>query len=65
MEVNGCQIEYGYSSGIYTKHVSRSTPVTSAPTQDEIDSLGGGKTMITFLVRNICRSPMRSAKIRT
>ena len=45
VEVNGCQIEYGYSSGIYTKHVSRSTPVTSAPTQDEIDALGGGKTM--------------------
>ncbi|MBN1665750.1 MAG: GH3 auxin-responsive promoter family protein [Anaerolineales bacterium] len=39
------EIEYGYSSGIYTKHVSRSTPVTSAPTQEEIDALGGGKTM--------------------
>ncbi len=44
VEINGRQIEYGYSSGIYTKHVSRSTPVTSAPTQEEIDSLGGGKT---------------------
>ncbi|MFN2237272.1 MAG: GH3 auxin-responsive promoter family protein, partial [Anaerolineales bacterium] len=32
-------------SGIYTKHVSQSTPITSAPTQDEIDALGGGKTM--------------------
>ena len=44
VEINGRQIEYGYSSGIYTKHVSRSTPVTSAPTQEEIDALGGGKT---------------------
>jgi hypothetical protein len=45
VEVNGREIEYGYSSGIYTKHVSKSTPVTSAPTQEEIDALGGGKTM--------------------
>jgi hypothetical protein len=45
IEVNGREIDYGYSSGIYTKHVSKSTPVTSAPTQDEIDALGGGKTM--------------------
>ncbi len=45
VEVNGREIEYGYSSGIYTRHVSRSTPVTSAPTQEEIDALGGGKTM--------------------
>jgi hypothetical protein len=45
VNVNGREIEYGYSSGIYTKHVSRSTPVTSAPTQEEIDALGGGKTM--------------------
>jgi hypothetical protein len=45
VNVKGREIEYGYSSGIYTKHVSRSTPVTSAPTQDEIDALGGGKTM--------------------
>jgi hypothetical protein len=39
------QLEYGYSSGIYTKHVSQSTPVQSAPTQEEIDALGGGKTI--------------------
>jgi len=45
VNVNGREVEYGYSSGIYTKHVSRSTPITSAPTQDEIDALGGGKTM--------------------
>ncbi|MGD8623995.1 MAG: GH3 auxin-responsive promoter family protein [Anaerolineae bacterium] len=38
------EVEYGYSSGIYTKFVSASTPIRSAPTQDEIDALGGGKT---------------------
>jgi hypothetical protein len=39
------EVEYGYSSGIYTKHVSTFTPVRSAPAQKEIDALGGGKTM--------------------
>jgi len=38
------EVEYGYSSGIYTKFVSKTTPIKSAPTQEEIDSLGGGKT---------------------
>ncbi len=38
-------LEYGYSSGIYTKYVSASTPVSSVPSQDEIDALGGGKTI--------------------
>ena len=38
-------IDYGYSSGIYTKHVSKLTPVRSEPGQDEIDALGGGKTI--------------------
>lgn len=38
-------VEFGYSSGIYTKHVSTFTPIRSAPTQDEIDALGGGKTI--------------------
>lgn len=37
-------MEYGYSSGIYTKHVSRETPIRSVPAQEEIDALGGGKT---------------------
>ena len=45
VDVGGQEIEYGYSSGIYTKYVSQSTPITSAPTQDEIDALGGGKTI--------------------
>jgi len=39
------ELEYGYSSGIYVKHVSASTPVHSLPTQDEIDALGGGKSI--------------------
>ncbi|MGE5225064.1 MAG: GH3 auxin-responsive promoter family protein [Omnitrophica WOR_2 bacterium] len=39
------EVEYGYSSGIYTKHVSTFTPIRSSPTQDEIDALGGGKSM--------------------
>ncbi len=36
------ELEYGYSSGIYTKHVSTFTPILSIPAQDEIDALGGG-----------------------
>jgi hypothetical protein len=38
------EVAYGYSSGIYTRHVSAATPIRSLPTQDEIDALGGGKT---------------------
>ncbi len=45
IKAGGREIDYGYSSGIYTKYVSTNTPVRSAPTQDEIDALGGGKTM--------------------
>lgn len=44
VKVGDREVEYGYSSGIYTKYVSERTPVRSAPTQDEIDALGGGKT---------------------
>jgi hypothetical protein len=39
------EVEYGYSSGIYVKHVSKNMPLRSLPEQDEIDSLGGGKTI--------------------
>ncbi len=38
------EIEYGYSSGIYTKFVSHKTPVRSVPAQEAIDALGGGKS---------------------
>lgn len=44
IKVGEREVEYGYSSGIYTKYVSAFTPIRSAPTQDEIDALGGGKT---------------------
>jgi hypothetical protein len=39
------ELEYGYSSGIYVKHVSAFTPIRSVPAQDEIDALGGGKSI--------------------
>ncbi len=42
IEMNGDTIEYGYSSGIYTRHVATFTPIKSVPSQKEIDELGGG-----------------------
>jgi len=39
------EVTYGYSSGIYTKYVSAFTPIRSVPSQDEIDALGGGKSL--------------------
>ena len=45
IEVGNRQVEYGYSSGIYTRFVSKQTPVRSAPTQEEIDALGPGKSI--------------------
>jgi hypothetical protein len=45
VKVGDKELEYGYSSGIYVKHVSTFTPIRSVPTQDEIDALGGGKTV--------------------
>lgn len=45
VKVGERELEYGYSSGIYTRHVSTFTPVRSVPTQEEIDALGGGKSM--------------------
>ncbi len=44
IRVGDCDVEFGYSSGIYTKYVSATTPIRSVPSQDEIDALGGGKT---------------------
>lgn len=43
IKVGDRDLEYGYSSGIYVKHVSAATPIRSVPSQDEIDALGGGK----------------------
>jgi len=45
VRVGDRDVEYGYSSGIYVKHVSAQTPVRSLPTQEAIDALGGGKTI--------------------
>jgi hypothetical protein len=45
VRVGDRELNYGYSSGIYARHVSALTPVRSAPTQEEIDALGGGKTI--------------------
>ena len=45
VKVGDKELEYGYSSGIYVKHVSTFTPIHSVPSQDEIDALGGGKTI--------------------
>lgn len=44
VRVGDRDVEYGYSSGIYTRYVSARTPIRSLPTQDDIDALGGGKT---------------------
>ena len=44
VRVGDRNLEYGYSSGIYTKHVSKFTPIRSVPAQEEIDALGGGTT---------------------
>lgn len=45
IKVGEKELEYGYSSGIYTKYVSQFTPIRSLPSQEQIDELGGGKTV--------------------
>ena len=45
IKVGDHEVDYGYSSGIYTKYVSRHTPVRSMPEQEEIDALGPGKSI--------------------
>ncbi|MFN2305148.1 MAG: GH3 auxin-responsive promoter family protein [Anaerolineales bacterium] len=42
------EVEYGYSSGIYTRFVSHKTPVRSVPSQEEIDALGGGTSKVMW-----------------
>jgi hypothetical protein len=51
VQVGDREIEYGYSSGIYVKHVSAFTPIRSVPAQEEIDALGGGKTIRDWVAR--------------
>ena len=45
IKIGDKEIEYGYSSGIYTRYVSTNTPVRSVPSQAQIDALGGGKSI--------------------
>jgi len=45
VQVGDREVSFGYSSGIYTRYVSAQTPIRSVPSQDEIDALGGGKTI--------------------
>jgi phenylacetate-coenzyme A ligase PaaK-like adenylate-forming protein len=45
VKTGGREVAYGYSSGIYVKHVSAQTPIRSLPSQEQIDALGGGKTV--------------------
>ncbi|MBN1810784.1 MAG: GH3 auxin-responsive promoter family protein [Anaerolineae bacterium] len=51
VQVGDREVEYGYSSGIYVRHVSAFTPIRSAPTQEEIDALGGSKTVSAWEAR--------------
>jgi hypothetical protein len=51
VRVGDRDVEYGYSSGIYTRYVSAQTPIRSVPSQDEIDALGGGKTQADWDTR--------------
>jgi hypothetical protein len=51
VKVGDRDIEYGYSSGIYTKHVSKFTPIRSVPSQEEIDQLSPGTTRAEWEAR--------------
>jgi hypothetical protein len=51
VKVGDKEIDYGYSSGIYVKYVSAFTPIRSAPTQEEIDELGGSKSISAWEAR--------------
>ena len=61
VKIGNRELDYGYSSGIYTKYVSEQTPVHSKPAQGEIDALGGGKTIKDWEARfdlayDLCRN---------
>ncbi len=54
------EVEYGYSSGIYARYVSKMTPIRSVPSQEEIDALGGTTEMSAWtrrfeLALQLCR----------
>lgn len=61
LEIGGESLEYGYSSGIYARHVAAFTPIRSVPSQEEIDELGGRTKLSDWtrrfeLVLEKCRS---------
>ena len=45
------EVTYGYSSGIYARYVTSLTPLRSLPSQEDIDDLGGGKTISDWEAR--------------
>ncbi len=45
VRVGDREVEYGYSSGIYSKRTTAATPLRTLPDQNEVDALGGGKTI--------------------
>jgi len=47
----GREVAYGYSSGIYARHVAKTTPIRSVPSQEEIDALGGTTEMSAWTRR--------------
>ncbi len=51
VQVGEREVEYGYSSGIYTRYVSAMTPIRSVPSQAAIDALGGDKTTAAWEAR--------------
>jgi hypothetical protein len=44
IQTGDTELEYGYSSGIYLRHTTSSL-IQSLPKQEDIDALGGGKTI--------------------
>jgi hypothetical protein len=51
VDTMGESIEYGYSSGIYARHVATLTPIKSVPAQQEIDDLGKGTKLSDWAKR--------------
>jgi len=51
VQVGDRELAYGYSSGIYVRHVSSFTPIRSVPSQEEIDALDSGKTIRAWEAR--------------
>ena len=61
VNVGDREIEYGYSSGIYARYVSKMTPIRSVPSQEQIDALGGTTQVSAWarrfeLALDLCRN---------